>query len=65
MNWLVILVEAVACAAMLFIAHGLAINVKFLEPRMAKGDRAIFVVALLYYALFLMIPIALSHRFLS
>lgn len=64
MDWLILIVEAVACSAMLFIAHGFSLNTKVIEPKMAKGDRIAFVLGLFYYALFLLIPIYLSHKLL-
>lgn len=62
MDWLELIVEAILCSAMLFIAHGLSINSKYIEKRMARGDRIAFVAGLFYYAAFMIVPIYLCHR---
>lgn len=64
MNWLILLIESIASSAFLFIAHGLPLNTKVIEPEMAKGNKIAFVFGLLYYAFFLAIPIYLSHKIL-
>ena len=64
MEWLALVVEAVLCSAMLFVAHSLSINSKYIEKRMARGDRIAFVAGLFYYAAFMIIPIYLCHKIL-
>lgn len=62
MNWLILIAEALACSATLYLAHEFPLNSKVIEPHMAKGSRIAYVGGLLYYAVFLLIPIYVFHK---
>ena len=60
--WKNVLIEAFACSLMLFIAHEIPVNTKIIEPKMAGGQKNAYIAGLLYYTIFLIIPIYLCHK---
>jgi hypothetical protein len=61
MSWLSIIIEALACSAMLFVAHGMPYSKNVIEPGMLTGSMYYYIMGLLYYAAFMLVPIAVIH----
>lgn len=66
MHWLLqVAIEAVVCAATLFLAHWLPPNERFIEPHMARGDAWAYPLGFAYYAAFLAVAIGIMHRLVA
>ena len=60
--WKQIVLEAFVHTTMIFLAHGLPLNTKIIEPAMAKGKAWAYVAGFLYYAAALTLAVYIIHR---